>query len=562
MFPLLLFLLAFSPALQPPGQPPAPAGRQIQEQPQLQPQSPTAVSDNIRCYIEQLQELSRQAGAERKALNTQMYRFYDVRAYQPVWTSRQAAARLLKLIEQSEEEGLVPSDYHLVEIRNFYNRPPDTPFLRARADVLMTDAFMTLALHLRFGKVNPVKLDPDWNIPDGAGKSGLEYRVQNAIMSDRFDQLMQELRPQHPKYLLLKKGLARYRAIAAAGGWGTVPSGAKLERQGVSDPRIPAIRRLAVTGEYTARVPDTSRVYSADLFDAVIKFQKRHGIKIDGVIGNETVEAMNVPVRQRIDDIRVNLERYRWFISEMGPTYLMVNIAAFTIDMVENSAPRWSSRVIVGQPYRKTPVFRAEMQYIILNPQWVVPPGILEKDALPAIRKDISYLRKKQLSVVDRNGKVVSPGSVNWSAYTASSFPYRLRQTSGDHSSLGRIKFMFPNKHVVYLHDTPTKNLFEESQRTFSSGCIRVENPLDLAVIVMHDPVRWSKPNILAAINTGKTQTIFLPRRIPIFLLYLTATVDSEESVMFRKDVYERDREVLDALDRPFANRIVESCAF
>jgi murein L,D-transpeptidase YcbB/YkuD len=316
------------------------------------------------------------------------------------------------------------------------------------------------------------------------------------------------------------------------------------------------------SGDLAAGGPaDTSKVYSRELFDAVMKFQKRHGIEVDGVVGTETVNVMNATVRNRIDDIRINLERYRWFINDMGPTYIMVNIAGFTIDVVEKNNHRWRSRVIVGQPYRKTPVFKADMQYVILNPQWVVPPGILEKDALPAIRKNIGYLKGRRLTVVDRNGNVVDPYSVSWSKYSAANFPYRLRQASGDQGALGRIKFMLPNKHVVYLHDTPSKNLFEETQRTFSSGCIRVENPLDLAEIVLQDTVKWSKQNIQTAINNGKTQTIYLPRRIPVFLLYLTAIADGDD-IQFLPDVYGRDPEVLRELDKPFANKEVESCTF
>lgn len=525
----------------------------------LQVTGSSAVAEQLQCNFRDV--ASRPGSPDRKRLNSQLARFYAARGYQPVWTKPAMTAELIQAILEAENDGLAADDYHIREIRELSSRPPSAPELQAKYDLLQSDAFLTLAYHLRFGKVDPVSLDPNWNLSDPVRRSALEFRLQEAVSAGRIGAVLDELRPRHQKYADLKKGLARYRAIARAGGWQKIPEGETF-RPGARDRRIPQLRkRLQESGDFPGRVADTSGVYTSVMADAVRRYQKRNGLEPDGVAGAATIRELNISAEERVDQIRLNLERHRWFISDIEPTYILVNIAGFTLNYVENGRYRWGTRVIVGQPYRETPVFKADMQYIVLNPEWVIPPTILAKDALPAIRKSRSYLERKKLRVIDSNGRVVSPSSIDWSQYTASNFPYRLQQSAGDHGALGRIKFMMPNKHVIYLHDTPGKDLFEKSTRTFSSGCIRVENPLDLAELVLKDTLQWSRRNIEAAIATGKTTTVSLPRRIPVFLLYLTAVAEGEE-VFFREDVYGRDGSLLKALDTPVPDYKVESCGF
>ena len=525
----------------------------------LQVTGNSAIAEQLQCNFKDV--ASRPGSPDRKRLNSQLARFYAARDYQPVWTKPAMTAELIQAILEAENDGLIADDYHIREIRGFSDQPPATAELQAKFDLLQSDAFLTLAYHLRFGKVDPESLDPNWNLSDPVRRSALEFRLQEAIEAGRIGAALGELRPQHQKYLDLKNGLARYRAIARAGGWQKITEGETF-RLGTRDRRIPMLRkRLQEAGDFPRRVSDTSGVYTSVMADAVRRYQKRNGLEPDGVAGAATIRELNISAEERVDQIRLNLERHRWFISDLEPTYVLVNIAGFTLHYVENGRFRWGTRVIVGQPYRETPVFKADMQYIVLNPEWVIPPTILDKDALPAIRKSRSYLERKHLRVIDSNGRVVSPSSINWSQYSASNFPYRLQQSAGDHGALGRIKFMMPNKHVIYLHDTPTKDLFEKSTRTFSSGCIRVENPLDLAELVLQDTLRWSRRKIEAAIGTGKTGTVNLPRRVPVFLLYLTAVAEGEE-VFFREDVYSRDGRLLKALQMPVPGYKVESCGF
>jgi len=551
--------------------------------------STAQVNGHLRQYIARLERLSlNTTGPDRLSIIRHMKRFYEALGYRHAWTNRQAIARLIEVIEDSANDGLLPSDYHLDEIRSYYQNPSESPSIRARADILMTDAVFTLISHMRSGKVYARAIEPDWNIEPPAPGADYDRMLMSAVMGSRFPEIIQNLRPASAEYSSLRKGLMRLKAVAASGGWESVHSGRPIDKIGIVDSRIPEIRRrLAVTGDYVMpsdeqavesadsramfRRRDTltaadslatsridSEVYDQELMDAVKAYQRRNGLEVDGVIGNETVRAMNVPAGQRIDQIRINLERYRWFLNSRGPNYVMVNIPSFTVELVQNNVRRWSSRVIVGKPDTQTPVFRAEMQYIILNPHWVIPEGIIVKDKIIAtIIKDSTYLDKKNLAIVDNQGHTLSPSSVDWARYLNGGFPYRLVQASGDEGSLGRIKFMMPNRFTVYMHDTPTKELFERSRRTFSHGCIRVDKPIDLAEILLQDKVRWNKARIQDAIDTDKTRTINLPKSIPVYIIYQTAFADGAH-VEFRADVYERDARLLKVLQSPASSRLVD----
>ena len=547
MIGILLFWLAFSPVQLIPVKPSAyrqePLQTSIKHLPGLQKSMVNnATAEKIRAHFERL--------SLQKSSKNRLAHLYAARGFQPLWTKRTMVAELIKAVEESIDDGLDPSDYHLSEIREFYNKPPTTPEEEANCDLLLSDAFLDLAGHLRYGKVHPESLDKNWNITDLRSRKPLEERLQYAIDSEQIAVVLKELHPHHPKYEELRKWLARYRVIAREGGWPVVADGQKLQ-EGERDRRIPMLRkRLNVSVDNKVIGHDTSTVYNREMVDAVKRFQKQNGIDADGVVGAATLHVMNIPVERRIEQIRLNLERSRWFFSDVEPTSVVVNIPDFTLEYVENGHYRWKTRVIVGQPSRKTPVFRANMQYIVLNPQWVIPPTILAKDALPALRKSGSWLNKKKLKVIDRNGHVVQPASVNWSQYSAADFPFRLQQSAGDHGALGRIKFLLPNRYIVYLHDTPNKELFEKSRRTFSSGCIRVENPVDLAELVLQDKGRWSRSQILGVINTGKTRMVALQKQIPVFILYLTVVAKGEE-LLFLDDVYNLDDNVLKALKKP-----------
>ncbi len=363
---------------------------------------------------------------------------------------------------------------------------------------------------------------------------------------------LDRLRPQHPAYGRLKSALARYRAIEADGGWETVGAGPVL-KPGSDDPRVPALHaRLARTGD-VATPAAAGNTYDPELEAGVKRFQARHGLEADGIVGPATLRALNVPVADRIDQIRVNLERARWVLHQVGGRQVVVDIAGFEVYVLEEGDVTWRSRAQVGRSYRQTPVFRDDIRYLVVNPDWTVPRGILRRDILPRIQKDPGYLADQNMRVLTPGGDEVDPATVDWARYTGANFPYIIRQDPGPNNALGRIKIMFPNRHAVYLHDTPARGLYDRTERTFSSGCIRVEDAFELGAILLDDPGQWTPDRLEAAATGNQPRTINLPRPWPVLLLYWTVAVAEDGAVTFRPDVYERDPPVLDRLRAPFS---------
>ncbi len=302
-----------------------------------------------------------------------------------------------------------------------------------------------------------------------------------------------------------------------------------------------------VTGDLPGTT-SVAEVYDETLVAGVRRFQARHGLAADGVLGARTLAAMNVPVSARIDQLRLSLERARWVLEDTAGEVVVVNVAGYEVFAARNGVPFWRRRAVVGTRNRETPIFKASMTYLDLNPTWTVPPTILREDILPKVRHDPGYLRSQNISVLDRNGRLVNAEAINWQA-VGNRPPYILRQGPGPRNALGRIKFMFPNPHSVFLHDTPSRGLFEQAERNFSSGCIRVDDPLSLAKILLADPDRWNRRTLEAAIATGMTRTVSLPKPWPILILYWTAELDGEGRVRFLPDVYQRDPALLQALN-------------
>jgi len=290
--------------------------------------------------------------------------------------------------------------------------------------------------------------------------------------------------------------------------------------------------------------------FDAALEAAVQSFQHRHGLNEDGLVGPATLAELNVPVERRIDQVRINLERARWVTHDLPDTFVAVNVAGAKAYLWRDSDVVFESRVIVGREYTRTPIFAETMRYIDLNPTWTVPPGIVG-EVLARLRREPDYLSEQGIRVVDRSGRAVDPSGIDFSRYTAGSFPYMFRQDPGPLNALGQIKFMFPNAYNVYLHDTPARGLFAQEQRLFSHGCIRLQDPLRLAELLLEDTGRWSREALERAIATGRTQTIPLARPLPVLILYWTASADLHGELHFYRDVYQRDAAVLAALDRP-----------
>jgi murein L,D-transpeptidase YcbB/YkuD len=289
---------------------------------------------------------------------------------------------------------------------------------------------------------------------------------------------------------------------------------------------------------------------------AVRAFQARHRLPDDGVVGPGTLAELNVPVEARILQIRINLERARWVLHETIPgDFVVVDVAGFEAAYIRDREPIWRARIQVGRPYRQTPIFRSKIDHVVFNPTWTVPPGILAKDILPAVRRDAGYLAHKGLDVIDRSGRKVDSAGIDWPRQSARSFPYVLRQEPGPDNALGRVKIGFPNPYAVYLHDTPSKALFEESARAFSSGCIRVEQPLELARLLLNDPREWDARAIDEVVTAGKTRTVRLRQPVPVLLMYWTIDPNVPGRTVFKRDPYGRDARLAQALDAPFRPR-------
>jgi L,D-transpeptidase YcbB len=292
-------------------------------------------------------------------------------------------------------------------------------------------------------------------------------------------------------------------------------------------------------------------VYDKTLKTAVRAFQHRHGLEADGVVGKKTRRVLNVPVEQRIQQLLINMERWRWIPNDLGERYLVVNTADFNLTMVDHSRVRGSMRVVVGRAYRKTPVFSGRMTYLDFNPFWNVPRRLAIEDILPRIRKDPAYIDQQGFRIFSgwsEDAVEIAPEDVGWASFTKDYFPIRLQQAPGPKNALGRIKFMFPNQYAVYLHDTPAKGLFNSVSRSFSSGCIRVEDPVTLAEFVLEGTEGWDREKIEKHLGDNQRQVVRLQRPIPIHLLYWTAWSDADGSVFFREDIYERDAPLMQAL--------------
>jgi murein L,D-transpeptidase YcbB/YkuD len=443
-------------------------------------------------------------------------KLYESRGYEPIWTGapdRESA--LEKALAEASAHGMDPAAFAV---------PPAKPEER---ELLLTDAFLRYAAALAQGRVSSAAIENDWALP--APRFDAVAALDRAAGGDPAA-VLEALAPSEPAYKGLQAALVRYRAIVASGGWPRVPRVGKLVRGDVSAAVATLRRRLIAEGFLPA--DDSGREFDAALEGALKRFQALHGIAVDGQVGHDTYEALNVPAAVRLEQIRDNLERWREMPREWPATRIEVNVPAAWLTVIEHGEPGLSMRAIVGAEKHPTPVLRARMNAVLFNPPWNIPDSIVRKEVMPHMRRDPHYLDRNHYVYVGEPGRSA------------------LRQLPGPDNALGRIKFELPNVYDVYLHDTPSHPLFSRVIRTLSHGCVRLEDPRDLALYVLAGgKTSWSLDDIDGAIAEGDTRRVPLPHSIPVYLLYWTAFIDPDGSLEFRDDIYGRDLRLAAAID-------------
>lgn len=503
--------------------------------------------------IEQQLAKSTALGLSKNALGD-LQRFYSARHYQPAWVTKNPHSpsldTALAFIASAESEGLDSRDYQLQPIRQLQQQTGESLAAASELEVRTTHAVLTLARDLSRGRLTATAADKDWHIAQPAFDA--VAFLQQAIKQDRLQQALDDLPPKNPAYRLLKQTLAHYRQLAGNHTeWIHIPTSPSI-RPGGTHPNIPLIRQriaqaYAADGADEFHIADTkSERYDNELVAAIKAFQAQHGLNSDGVIGKNTLHALNIPLDWKIRQLRVNMERLRWLPRNMGQRYLLVNTAGFHLSAVEHDEPVLTMRIIVGRDYRSTPSFNGALSHMVLNPYWNVPVSIATKDLLPKQQSDPMFFTHGGFKIYpgnNRNAEAIDPDTIDWHNLKRG-FPYFLRQDPGKHNALGRIKFMFANPFNIYLHDTPSKSLFQRDIRTFSSGCIRLEKPFELAAFALNQeslPEKFSED-----LDSDKTITKHLPKPLPIYLVYITAWIDEPSKLVhFYPDIYDRDSSTL-----------------
>lgn len=487
---------------------------------------------------------------------TVLEQFYRARAYRPLWVLDNAAGpraqTLSDLLTAADLDGLDPRDYHATRIAELLSTTSYEGL--ARLEALLSLGLVRYAADLGQGRITPHIADPDLFVfREEVQKKDVLIAASTAVDLVSF---IDGYRPQTVRYDRQKVALAEYRALVLQGGWQPIPEGDTL-KPGMTDPRVGLLRqRLRLLGDLKpgddlAEAGGDPNFYDERMEPAVKWMQYRHGLADDGAVGSKTLAELNVPIEKRIEQMILNLERRRWLPDDLGQRHIFVNLADFQLKLVDEPRTLIDMRVVVGKPYHRTPIFSHNMTYVEINPFWNVPPSIARNELLPKIKQDVSYLANNNyvlFSDWSSGARVLDPQSIDWSRVNKSSFPYKIRQDSGEGNALGRVKFMFPNRFNIYLHDTPAKSLFSRADRAFSHGCIRVSDPPGLAEMVLATTPGWDRARIDEAIASGERTIVTLSEPLPVHITYLTSWVNKDGSVHFRKDIYERDSALARAL--------------
>ena len=514
------------------------------------------ITGSIKQFIEgKTEELSYKVDNENLLCEKDIHHFYVNRLYDPAWFIRNSLTNngfdLLNYIRHVDQQGLQPNDYHLYLIEKYmgkvlFSAATDTNDLM-KLDLLLTDAFLLLGSHLYYGKVDPEKEGANWKMNRKEPELRLDLKLEEALMGNGVELELNMLAPEYRSYWMMKEELAFFLQLDEQL-WPPINSD-KAVKPGDSSEIVPKIRERLIKLRY--KLSDSvSTIVDDELAGQLKMFQDDWGLNTDGVAGKTTLEYLNCLPLKLIEQLKVNMERFRWLPSQVTEKHIIINIANFRLDLITGTDTLISMRAIVGKETRRTPVFSESMTYIVFSPTWTVPNTILNEEVIPELLKGPEYLTKKNMKLLRYDGSAVPYSEVDWSTISTSNFPYMVRQDPGPGNSLGRVKFMFPNDYHVYIHDTPSRSFFARDSRAVSSGCIRVEDPFDLAVLLLSDTPDWSPENIRNAMQQTNEQTVIMKTPVDVMVIYLTAWTDGKDRIQFRKDVYQNDSRVLEALNQ------------
>ncbi len=466
--------------------------------------------------------------------------FYKSSGYKTVWQSEKHRKIILKQLLDSEEEGLHPADYKVTKLQKYerkFTLLNDEEIVNY--DILLTRNLQKYMYHLTNGRLNPRALYPDWDLKEN--KIEINETIASFFKNDSLAYKIDQLKPNHVVYKKLKKALKIINSFPKDT-FSKIEIATKIIPNDTNSTLISIKKRLIYWKDMQPK-DNLSSIYDEELLEAVKKFQIRHGLSADGVIGKGTIQSLNFSKRQRKEQIIANLERWKWFPKEMKNEYVIINIPDYKLTLVKDKDTLRTHKVIVGRAKRKTPILSSKLSGVVFNPTWTVPPTILKEDVIPAITKNRNYLAQTNIKVYDRNGNIVSAD--NWTLSNARG--YRYVQSPGTFNSLGMVKILFPNRFSVYLHDTNHRDYFTKSMRSLSSGCVRVDNPLALTEYLLNDATHWNLEKITETLQSEKTKQIPIKKETYIHILYWTAWSE-KNTLIFRDDIYNLDADLYDKL--------------
>lgn len=485
---------------------------------------------------------------DRPVLNN----FYRERDFRPLWTTenglQQRADELVDAITRAAEEGLDPAEYYLAEIKKYIDAS-------SIEDAVRLEMWLSAALyryaHDRYaGRLESFVVDPDWHIQNSV--LDMSVLLSQIADNDSISTLLDNLSPIQDGYHDLRASLQRYRALARQGGWGKlwVPLKPEMRHEKVRQLR----RRLALEGDNSDDAD--SDLFDASLFDerleqAVKRYQRRHGIRPTGRVGDTTLRSLNVSVEDRIEQILINMERWRWLPRTLGRRYLAVNMTGFELAIINDGHEELSMPVIIGKKYQETPALSGVISYFEYNPYWTISKNVMWEKFIPGQIRDPGYLDRRSVKVYRgwAEAQEVDPKSIDWTLLDPEhNSPYWMRQDPGPGNALGNLKFIFSNPYQIYLHGTPDTHLFNHPARAFSHGCIRVKEPAVLAASLLGDSSERTMDKVEAKLNSGVNEKVYLPVSMPVYLLYWTAWVDADGVLNFRDDIYGRDKRLRELL--------------